>query len=201
MSENQVVAYNMSRARQLRGWTQDQTAKALEPYLGKRWSKASMSQAERSVAGKVTRTFDADELVAFSQTFELPVAWFLMPPTPQELTQIEVASSKVAPAAEFIDLVLGDDATAVVLAERVTQMLADLPQQQLTASQRRIGQLTRAKSDALADADYRVLQQLETQLREASDRAARLTETLRRTKAQREQNNNTPSPPRARRAT
>ncbi len=49
---NQVVAYNLTRAREHRGWTQDEAAEALAPYLGTRWSKASFSQAERSVAGR-----------------------------------------------------------------------------------------------------------------------------------------------------
>ncbi len=35
-SPNQVVAHNLTRARLLRGWTQDQAAEALAPYLGTR---------------------------------------------------------------------------------------------------------------------------------------------------------------------
>ncbi len=45
---HQVVAYNLTRARELRGLTQDAAAAALEPYLGVRWSKVGFSQAERS---------------------------------------------------------------------------------------------------------------------------------------------------------
>jgi transcriptional regulator with XRE-family HTH domain len=71
---NQVVAYNLTRAREDKGWTQDEAAGALAPYLGKRWSKASVSQAERSVAGRFIRNFDADEIVAFARAFELPVS-------------------------------------------------------------------------------------------------------------------------------
>src|ERR671931_1797685 len=73
---NQVVAYNLARARVLRGWTQDEAAAALEPWLGVRWSRATFSQAERSVAGKLIRNFTADEIVAFARTFRLPVEWF-----------------------------------------------------------------------------------------------------------------------------
>src|SRR5687768_15233145 len=64
MTPNQVVAYNLAAARELRGWTQDQAAAALEPYLGVRWSTASVSQAERSITGKFIRQFEADEIVA-----------------------------------------------------------------------------------------------------------------------------------------
>ena len=68
MTPNQVVAYNLTTARELRGWTQDQAADALEPYLGVRWSKASVSQAERSVAGKFIRQFEADEIIALARS-------------------------------------------------------------------------------------------------------------------------------------
>lgn len=63
VTANQVVAYNLARARELRGLTQEEAAAILEPFLGVRWSKASFSQAERSVAGKFVRKFDADEVV------------------------------------------------------------------------------------------------------------------------------------------
>src|SRR5918996_6100776 len=76
---NQVVAYNLARARQLRGWTQEEAAAALEPWLGVLWSRATFSQAERSVAGKVIRNFTADEIVAFAGAFGLPPAWFFSP--------------------------------------------------------------------------------------------------------------------------
>src|SRR3954453_22891677 len=82
LTPNQAVAFNVAQARESKGWTQQQLAEALEPYLGKRWSKASVSQAERSVAGKFIRQFDADEIVALARAFDLPVGWFFMPPPP-----------------------------------------------------------------------------------------------------------------------
>lgn len=48
LTPNRVVAYNLARARSLRGWTQEQAAERLEPFLGVRWSKATFSAAERS---------------------------------------------------------------------------------------------------------------------------------------------------------
>jgi len=77
---NQVVAYNFRAARELRGWTQDETARRLAPYLGQVLPKASISSMERSVEGGRTRLFNAAELVAFARTFDLPVVWFLLPP-------------------------------------------------------------------------------------------------------------------------
>jgi hypothetical protein len=83
MTPNQVVAYNVARARALRGWTQEQAAEALAPYLGTRLSGASFSALERS-AWSPTRikVFSADELLAFSRGFDLPIGYFLTPPPP-----------------------------------------------------------------------------------------------------------------------
>jgi hypothetical protein len=80
LTPGQVVAYNLSRARALRGWTQEQTVTRLEPHLGIRWSNVVLSAAERSYSGKRIRHFTADEIVAFAQTFGLPVVWFFLPP-------------------------------------------------------------------------------------------------------------------------
>src|SRR5438067_12240565 len=80
LTPNQVVAWNLAQARAWRGWTQDQAAQALEPFLGVRWSQASFSQAERSVAGKNVRNFTADEIVAFARAFDVPVSWLFLPP-------------------------------------------------------------------------------------------------------------------------
>lgn len=77
---NQVVAYNLTRARTEKGWTQEQAAEVLAPHLGVKWSEKSFSAAERSVDGVRIREFSADEIVAFARAFELPVAWFLTPP-------------------------------------------------------------------------------------------------------------------------
>ena len=81
-SANQVVAYNLARAREARGWTQEEAGRRLEPHLGVAWSKATFSQAERSIDPGKSRAFSADEIVAFADTFGLPVTWFFLPPPP-----------------------------------------------------------------------------------------------------------------------
>ncbi|MFN2503812.1 MAG: hypothetical protein ABR540_06200, partial [Acidimicrobiales bacterium] len=65
MTANQVVAYNVIKARALRGWTQEQAAETLAPYLGVKLSGPSFSALERS-ALKVDRIkqFSADDLLA-----------------------------------------------------------------------------------------------------------------------------------------
>ena len=49
ITPNQIIAYNLTEARGLRGWTQEEAAAKLEPYVGARWSKATFSSAERSI--------------------------------------------------------------------------------------------------------------------------------------------------------
>ena len=78
---NQIVAHNLAKARLFRGWTQDQAAEACAPYLGTRLSPASWSAIERSVDGSRIKQVSADELIAFARAFDLPVGWFLTPPS------------------------------------------------------------------------------------------------------------------------
>lgn len=77
---NQVVAYNVRAARELRGWTQEDVAARLEPYLGQRLTQASVSSIERAWDGDRRREFDAHELLIFAMVFDLPILWFLLPP-------------------------------------------------------------------------------------------------------------------------
>jgi transcriptional regulator with XRE-family HTH domain len=84
MTPNQIVAYNVAKARELRGWTQEQAAEALAPYLGAKLSGASFSALERS-AWSVDRIkqFSADDLLALSRGFDLPIGLFFTPPPPE----------------------------------------------------------------------------------------------------------------------
>jgi transcriptional regulator with XRE-family HTH domain len=77
---NQVVAYNVREARQIRGWTQEELADRLEPYLGQRLTQAGVSSIERAWDGERRREFDAHELLVFAMVFDLPIVWFLLPP-------------------------------------------------------------------------------------------------------------------------
>jgi hypothetical protein len=82
LSPCQIVAWNLERVRRTRGWSQEQAAKVLEPYLGYRLSRAAFSQAERSLHGGKIRRFDADEIVAFARAFEVAIPYFFGPPEP-----------------------------------------------------------------------------------------------------------------------
>jgi hypothetical protein len=172
LTPNQVVAFNLALAREWKGWTQDQAAEALEPFLGKRWSKASVSQAERSVAGKFIRNFDADELVAFARAFELPVGWFLMPPPPWSDTpgvpvKLRVPDAKRfgAALAELVDVVFGDETGQAVLAQRLDGFLDQIGGLPLTTSQERIRALVQHKVATLARSSLADLERWQTSLR------------------------------------
>ncbi|WP_143576778.1 helix-turn-helix domain-containing protein [Streptomyces acidiscabies] len=80
---NQVVSYNLGRARRSRGWTQEETASRLEAASGKKWTAATLSASERAIATNRPRVFDANELIAFSRVFEYPVGYFLLPVEPK----------------------------------------------------------------------------------------------------------------------
>jgi len=79
MTPNQLVACNIAAYRKLQGWTQKETCDRLEPLLGLRWSPAVLSAAERSASSQRLREFNADELVAFSRLFKVPVGALLQP--------------------------------------------------------------------------------------------------------------------------
>jgi transcriptional regulator with XRE-family HTH domain len=84
LSINQVVAYNLMRARRRHGWTQDETADRLTAATGRKWTNATLSAAERSWQTGRIREFNANELVAFARVFDQPVAYFFLPPEGSE---------------------------------------------------------------------------------------------------------------------
>ncbi len=107
MTANQVVAYNVAQARAIRGWAQEEAAQALAPYLGKKWSVASFSAVERSVAGGRIRRFSADQLLALSRGFDLPIGFFLVPPPPGNQIRLRTAASDDEHPGVLLDAVFG----------------------------------------------------------------------------------------------
>jgi len=108
-SPNQVVAYNVGRARALRGWTQQQAASELSNHLEKRMSRASYSAMERSIGGGRIKQFSADEMVALARGFNLPLLWFLLPPPLDDDPGLHVphTTSRGIEFTEFLDIVFG----------------------------------------------------------------------------------------------
>ena len=94
LTANQLVGYNLSRIRRTLGLSQDQAADRLAPYIGTRWSRNVYSAAERSYDGGRVRQFDGDELLAMALAFGVPVAYFLLPPRPEDRDGAVLVSGK-----------------------------------------------------------------------------------------------------------
>ena len=126
---NQLVAYNLARARRHRGWTQEETVERLAPYLGTKWSTASLSAAERSVTGGRIKQFDADEIVALARAFDVPILWFLMPPPRDEAQGL---CTPDAPRAGYsyellLDVLFGDVSNRPVLEKALLSWASTYP--------------------------------------------------------------------------
>jgi len=115
---NQVVAYNIREARLLRGWTQEELAERLEPYLGQRLTQAGVSSIERAWDGDRRREFDAHELLVFAMVFDLPILWFLLPPPGDH----RVMRSTTRPVDELYAWLLGRPDQLEPVYERLRQL-------------------------------------------------------------------------------
>lgn len=81
LTPNQVVAYNLQRARKLRGLNQQTLGQRLAELTGRPWSKATISALERSIDDvQRARRFDADQIVSFAEVLNVPVGWFFLRP-------------------------------------------------------------------------------------------------------------------------
>lgn len=185
MSANQIVAYNLAQARMWRRWTQEQTAEAIEPYLGVRWSKASVSQAERSVDGNFVRNFSADEIVAFAQAFDLPVTWFFMPPAPviqpgAHAMLVARDGTNPQPLATLVELVFGTRSQQATLTMRLQAWLKMVSSETLTEAQQRITDLTTAHVTALLRDSFAQLRDWQTSLHNIANHLEDLEATAKR---------------------
>jgi transcriptional regulator with XRE-family HTH domain len=123
---NQVVAHNVTRARLLRGWTQEQAADELAPYLGARLSHASFSAIERSIASTRVKQFSADDLVALSRAFRVPLGWWFIPPEEGAMHTPDHDHNGVD-FSELVDVVLGTPESLPAWAEALNRWEADQP--------------------------------------------------------------------------
>jgi transcriptional regulator with XRE-family HTH domain len=126
ITANQLVAANLRRARELRELTQEQAAERLEPYLGTRWSPAVFSAAETSVRTKRVREFSANELLAFSRAFDLPVLWFFLPAETDGFPNVRCGGDRELSTGELLDAVFPYRGSPDV-EERLIQTLRNLP--------------------------------------------------------------------------
>lgn len=170
LTPNQVVAYNLAQARLWRNWTQEEAARAIEPYLGVRWSKGSFSAAERSVDGDRVRQFTADEIVAFSRAFGLPVSWFFLPPPawhdghPVVLMTPDGGPTGVTPS-ELVDVVFGNAEQQAVIGMRLQSYLQALGVDRLTDAQEAIRRMVNDRVDEIVRHSLGQLSDAQTMLR------------------------------------
>ncbi|MGH9015361.1 MAG: helix-turn-helix domain-containing protein [Acidimicrobiia bacterium] len=137
---NQVVAHNVRLARELRGWTQEDLADRLEPYLGQRLTQGSMSAIERAWEGERRREFDAQELVVFAMVFDLPVLWFLLPPPGDQ----RLIRATTRPVSELYAWLLGRPDQLEPLYQRLRQLGIDDP----TTAEEAVEKISGAPSSA-----------------------------------------------------
>ena len=77
---NAVVSYNVKAIRERRGMTQQAVADRLATLTGHTLPQASISAMERGFDGERRRRFDAHELYLLSVVFDVPIAYFFIPP-------------------------------------------------------------------------------------------------------------------------
>lgn len=134
LSLNQVVAQNLRLARLHRGLTQVQAAEKLQVLLGKNWSAANLSLAERSAErSDRTRFFSADEVTAFCVVFDLPLSWFFLPVPDADGELPLIAPPKAREGQEplpglLLELIFGSDEGQALVAKRLHDLLAGHPE-------------------------------------------------------------------------
>ena len=165
---NEVVAYNFKRARDLYGWTQDEVADRLEPFLGVRLPQASISGIERGYMGR-RREFDAQELVAFACCFDLPIVWFFIPPLDDHRRLLNTSDH----VNELYTLLLGREDQLDLLYDR----FRELGYREPSVADAIVERMSRGHRTPLTMADYRtrrkeLLIALLDQYSDAFDKAA-----------------------------
>ncbi len=113
---NAVVSYNVRAIRERRGMTQTGVAERLAQLTGHLLPQASISAMERGFDGERRRRFDAHELYLLSAVFDVPIAYFFIPPP--GMTGVELADTR-RPVAELYRSLLGTDAQLVEMDRRL----------------------------------------------------------------------------------
>jgi hypothetical protein len=176
LSANQVVAYNLRRARERSKLTQEAAGALLEPWLGTRWSRATFSTAERSAERpERQRQFTADDLLAFSCAFRLPLAYFLVPPS--DALHITTAGEEVVSLPLLLDALFGFAGPG---GDALDERLAELPSSARWTSPERAREAYMFVAQALLMRDFADISGAAIALRSAAATAAEFIETVER---------------------
>jgi transcriptional regulator with XRE-family HTH domain len=123
MDVNAVVSYNVKSIRELRGLTQEGVAKILGRLTGHQLPQASISAMERGFDGERRRRFDAHELYLLSIVFDVPIAYFFLPPPGVDL---ELADTH-RPIAELYAALLGKGDQLEPMDDRLSEISVKNP--------------------------------------------------------------------------
>ena len=168
MDLNEIVSYNFRAARELRGWTQEETAETLEPLLGQRLPQASISAIERAYVGDRRREFDAQEILAFSLAFDLPMVWFFLPP-PHDHRGMSRTSNTVN---ELYGLVFGRHDQLDPVYDRLRQIGIDDPSETTRTVETLLGTPSQARLTSYRERRKQMLLALLDEYADGVDQAA-----------------------------
>ena len=123
---NAVVSYNVKAIRERRGWTQQSVAERLSRLTDHQLPQASISAMERGFDGDRRRRFDAHELYLFSVVFDVPIAYFFVPPPG---TGMNVLADTKRPVTELYAALLGKEWQLDPLDERLAEIRINNPEE------------------------------------------------------------------------
>lgn len=165
ISVHQVVAYNFRRAREEKGWTQDQTSDELAPYLGYKLKQAGVSAIEKTFDSERKRNLDVGEVAAFARCFDLPLAWFFTPPPAMTSLPLVTPGPEDPPEgaranlAELLSIAIGTPSGWEAFVDRIRELLASDVDEDAThkAVYWPLGGVTRPEYDEQLDLRRRAL--------------------------------------------
>ena len=123
---NAVVSYNLKAIRERHGWTQQGVADRLGQLTGHVLPQASISAMERGFDGERRRRFDAHELYLLSVLFDVPIAYFFLPPPGSERKQLADTSDNLT---DLYAALLGRDWQLAPLDERLAEIGLENPEE------------------------------------------------------------------------
>ena len=150
ITANQLVAYNLRRARENCELTQDQAAERLEPFLGTKWSRATFSAAETSITSGRPREFTANEILAFARAFGQSVDWFFYPPV-DDTSAISCGGPTEVSIGELLDSAIPWPRPGAQ--QRAAAAISRLPADQRSVLENKLREGGLARVDALATAE------------------------------------------------
>jgi len=123
---NAVVSFNVKAIRERRGWTQQSVAERLSHLTGHQLPQASISAMERGFDGDRRRRFDAHELYLLSVVFDVPIAYFFVPPPGAGMTLL---ADTARPVSELYAALLGKESQLGPLDERLAEIRINNPEE------------------------------------------------------------------------